>query len=321
MDEMSHYDVFNGDADGLSALHQLRLNDPVDAKLVTGVKRDIALLDRVQASAGDRITVLDISLDSNRSALMRLLDAGAQVEYFDHHHAGKIPEHANLTAHIDLSAEVCTSILVDRHLQGKHRMWAIVAAFGDNIGQSAGALAESAGLTEPQREQLAHLGEYLNYNGYGDSLEDLHFHPAELYLEMKPYPNPFVFIAESTAFDRLAAGLRDDITMADSLQPLLDDASRAVYLLPDASWARRVSGILANRLANASPSRAHAVITPNRHGSYSVSVRASKANPRDADTLCLKFEGGGGRTAAAGINGLPADALDRFLALFTQQFG
>ncbi|WP_363153578.1 hypothetical protein [Thiobacillus sp.] len=55
-------DVFNGDADGLCALHQLRLADPADSELVTGPKRDISLLKRVQAHAGDRITVLDIAL-------------------------------------------------------------------------------------------------------------------------------------------------------------------------------------------------------------------------------------------------------------------
>ena len=50
---MTHYDVFNGDADGICALQQLRLAEPRDAVLVTGVKRDIALLDRVPARAGD----------------------------------------------------------------------------------------------------------------------------------------------------------------------------------------------------------------------------------------------------------------------------
>ena len=55
-------DVFNGDADGLCALHQLRLADPADSELVTGPKRDISLLKRVQARAGDRITVLDLTL-------------------------------------------------------------------------------------------------------------------------------------------------------------------------------------------------------------------------------------------------------------------
>ena len=44
---MTHFDVFNGDADGLCALHQLRLAAPVDSVLVTGAKRDIALLQRV----------------------------------------------------------------------------------------------------------------------------------------------------------------------------------------------------------------------------------------------------------------------------------
>ena len=41
---MTRYDVFNGDADGICSLLQLRLAAPCDAVLVTGVKRDIALL-------------------------------------------------------------------------------------------------------------------------------------------------------------------------------------------------------------------------------------------------------------------------------------
>jgi hypothetical protein len=64
---MSHYDVFNGDADGLCALQQLRLEYSIDdAQLITGVKRDIDLLQQVEARVGDSITVLDISLDRNR---------------------------------------------------------------------------------------------------------------------------------------------------------------------------------------------------------------------------------------------------------------
>jgi hypothetical protein len=54
---LSHCYAFNGDADGLCALQQLRLAGPRAAAgqetLVTGVKRDIALLDRVAASRGD----------------------------------------------------------------------------------------------------------------------------------------------------------------------------------------------------------------------------------------------------------------------------
>ena len=44
---MQYFDVFNGDADGMCALHQLRLSYPRRAALVTGVKRDIDLLRRV----------------------------------------------------------------------------------------------------------------------------------------------------------------------------------------------------------------------------------------------------------------------------------
>jgi hypothetical protein len=35
------YDVFNGDADGICALVQLRLAKPIQSNLITGVKRDI----------------------------------------------------------------------------------------------------------------------------------------------------------------------------------------------------------------------------------------------------------------------------------------
>jgi hypothetical protein len=313
-------DVFNGDADGVCALHQLRLAQPVESELVTGVKRDIQLLDRVQAGAGDRVTVLDISLDSNRKGLMRLLDAGASVEYFDHHHAGEIPQKPNLLAHIDLSPDVCTSILVDRHLNGLHRLWAITAAFGDNLEKSACALAESEGLIESQLNKLARLGECLNYNGYGDSVEDLHFHPVQLYAEIRPYANPLAFVTESSAFKKLESGLREDTALAAALKPYHADARCAAYVMPDAPWARRVSGVFANRLASENTGRAHAVLTVNQYGDYTVSVRAPIANLQGADTLCLKFATGGGRKGAAGINRLPVSELAPFLASFRAQF-
>jgi hypothetical protein len=41
-------------------------------------------------------------------------------------------------------------------------------------------------LSDAQLDQLRELGECLNYNGYGDSLADLHFHPAELYRALHP---------------------------------------------------------------------------------------------------------------------------------------
>ena len=45
-----HFDVFNGDADGIIALTQLRLAEPKDSQLITGIKRDIALLSQVDVA-------------------------------------------------------------------------------------------------------------------------------------------------------------------------------------------------------------------------------------------------------------------------------
>ena len=90
---MTNYDVFNGDADGICALQQLRLHSPRNSVLVSGLKRDIDLLSRVQANPGDNITVLDISMERNRAALDQVLEAGASVFYADHHYSGDIPDH------------------------------------------------------------------------------------------------------------------------------------------------------------------------------------------------------------------------------------
>jgi hypothetical protein len=57
------------------------------------------------------------------------------------------------------------------------------------------------------------------------------------------------------------------------------------------------------------------VLTRQPGGGYRVSVRAPKTVAHGADVLCATF-GGGGRAAAAGIDGLPADRLNGFVAAF-----
>lgn len=317
---MRFIDVFNGDADGICALHQLRLADPTQAALVTGVKRDIRLLDRVTAEAGDSITVLDISLDSNRTGLQQLLAAGAKVHWFDHHFAGDIPPDAGLYAMIDTAPDVCTSVLVDRHLRGRFRPWAVVAAFGDGLKAVGQRLAFEANLSGQDTEVLASLGNCLNYNAYGESVEDLWFAPADLYREIHAFVDPLAFVRESDIFRRLDEGYRQDMAAAQSLRPLRKTDSGAVYLMPAEPWARRAIGVFANQLAQAQPARAHALLSPNSGGGYTVSVRAPLARPSGADDLCRQFPGGGGRKAAAGINRLSADELDRFVEKFGHAF-
>jgi hypothetical protein len=313
------YDVFNGDADGICALHQLRLADPRAAELVTGVKRDIALLERVDAQAGDEVTVLDISLARNAAALQKLLARGARMRYFDHHYAGAMPAHPRLETHIDTAPDVCTSLLVDRYLNGSARVWAVVAAFGDNLAAAAHTAAAELRLTDIQLAQLRDLGENINYNAYGDSVDDLHYHPADLYRTLSRYPDPFEFIAGEPVLENLRAARADDLFRAGEIEPSLATQRAAVYVLPDAAWSRRVNGTFGNQLATGNPARAHAVLTGRGDG-YAVSVRAPVAAPRGADELCRAFAGGG-RQGAAGIDVLPAGEFERFVAAFNETYG
>jgi hypothetical protein len=310
------FDVFNGDADGICALHQLRLADPADSELITGPKRDISLLKRVRAQAGDRVTVLDIALSKNRDALDTLLEVGALVRYFDHHQPGDIPVHPHFEAHIDTDANVCTSLLVNQSLQGKQLVWAVTAAFGDNLADAARQAASPLGLSADQLAQLQSLGECLNYNGYGETLDDLFYDPAELYRQLRPFADPFAFIAESPAFRTLKTGYQDDMARAVAVSAAEERVSGRIFMLPAEKWARRISGVFGNQLAVESPAQAHAVLTAKPGGGYVVSVRAPLNARSGADQLCSRFDTGGGRKGAAGINHLPESELGRFIASF-----
>ncbi|GAB3104257.1 DHH family phosphoesterase [Aestuariicella hydrocarbonica] len=310
---MTDYDVFNGDADGICSLLQLRHSEPREATLVTGVKRDIDLLKQVNAKPGDRITALDISLDKNRDDVTRLLQQEASIFYVDHHFAGEIPSHPQLKTLINEASDTCTSILVNTHLKGQFTLWAIVGAFGDNLKKSATALANSLKLAQDDVTLLEQLGIYINYNGYGSDLSDLHFEPAKLFQKLLPYTNPLDFIKDGNVdFKQLQTGYTEDMAAAQSSQPEMATSNSAIYMLPNEKWARRVSGVFGNDLANQYPDRAHAVLTAKANGNYLVSVRAPLNNKTGAADLCRQFATGGGRAAAAGINDLPAGELKTF---------
>ncbi|HPE59505.1 MAG TPA: DHH family phosphoesterase [Thiolinea sp.] len=318
---MAYYDVFNGDADGICALIQLRLAEPRDSVLVTGVKRDIALLQQVQACKGDVVTVLDIALEKNSAALQTVLAAGASVLYCDHHFPGELPTHPCLTTLINTGAEVCTSLLVSAYLRHAHAHWAVVGAFGDNLHSSAAALARSIDLEPALLEPYERLGICINYNAYGASLTDLHFTPQDLFQRLLRYQTPAAFLqADTGTFAALEAGYHDDLAMTVQATRLLETEAAAVILLPDAPWARRVSGIFGNLLVNQAPKRAHAVVTERAGQGYLVSVRAPLQNRTGADAVCRQFPGGGGRAGAAGINDLPVAQLDTFIDVFQRHY-
>ncbi|MDX1823160.1 MAG: DHH family phosphoesterase [Thiohalomonadales bacterium] len=314
---MDTYDVFNGDADGICALIQLRLAEPAEATLITGVKRDIALAQRVPAGEPAQVNILDISLDKNRQAVDNLLSSGCSVFYVDHHFPGdRLPDAPNFSALIDTQPTTCTSLLVDQYVGGQFHNWAIAAAFGDNLNGVAEGLAAKAGLSAEQTDSLKTLGVFINYNGYGATVEDLHFHPADLYREFVKFGDPLDLIAsEPVAWQRLRDGYETDMTSGLAAPVLAENACSLVVKLPDEPWARRVSGVLGNELANRNPDKACAIVTGNAGGSYLVSIRAPLNNRSGADELARQFPKGGGRKAAAGINELPAEQLEAFLGV------
>lgn len=313
--ERMHFDIFNGDADGILSLLQLRLVEPKSATLVTGVKRDIQLLERVDAQSGDTLTVLDISMAKNQPALQRLLAAGASVFYADHHQTGDIPQHSALDAHIHLNPNMCTALIIDELLQGQCHEWAITAAYGDNLIERADALAQAASLDAQQRAQLCELGTLINYNGYGADLDDLHMHPADLFQALLPYASPFDMLADpASPYVPLKQAYREDMAQIHALQADYSSEKVELFRLEDSPTSRRISGILGNQLANQTPQKAHVVVTTNPQGALMISLRAPLANKQGAGTICSQFATGGGREAAAGINALAEENLPQFIA-------
>ncbi len=317
---MKYIDVFNGDADGVCALHQLRLIEPRPAQLVTGVKRDIQLLQQLMDNRHAIITVLDVSLDSNRTSLLTLLANQCQIFYVDHHFAGDIPPNQELETHIDPNPETCTALIVDRLIQGKHRLWALVGAFGDNLQRQAHQTAKTLSLRDSEISQLKELGELLNYNAYGASIADLHFHPRDVYKAMQPFKEPFAFYRESPLVEQLRNGFNHDMAKARQIKPLLETATVRLYRFPPESWSRRISGLFINAKVHEKPSKAHALVVANADGTERISVRAPLKNPSGADALCRQFPTGGGRAGAAGVNALPSDRFNHFREAFENAF-
>jgi len=315
-----NFDLFNGDADGICALHQLRMVTPLDSVLVTGLKRDINLLSKINPIPGDKLTVLDVSLDKNRNELNRFLREGVGVEYFDHHRTRDIPKSENLNAYIDVSPDMCTSLIVNKYLGGSYSNWAIVGAFGDNLHSAARKEAKKHKFSNNDLLQLEELGATLNYNGYGFELSDLYYHPKDLYKMVSRYKDPFSFINEEKGYTKLLNCCKNDLEIVSEIKPILSDDYLSIIHLDDNKSSRRANGIFGNKLAQKYPNKAHALLTEINNG-YRVSVRAPLNYRKNADLLCSQFNTGGGRSTAAGINYLDkvnySDFIDKFIKTYS----
>ena len=219
--------AYNGDADGICSMVQWGLVHGIEGQRITGVKRDIELLERVNPNPDDEIIVMDISLARNHARAVELSNQGFDITWFDHHLAGD-PIDA-ISTHIDTSAVTCTARIVENFL-GVESDWAQVALHGDGLS------------VHSSKPEFKELGELLNYNGYGADLSDLHFHPDELLLICLQAETPQNFM-ETQAFIKLKNGFESDLSHAQNIS-----VTDGYYLLPNESWARRVVGVMAHRI-------------------------------------------------------------------------
>ena len=273
--------AYNGDADGICSMVQWGLVYGIEGQRITGVKRDIELLERVNPESDDEIIVMDISLARNHARAVELSSQGFDITWFDHHLAGD-PIDA-IATHIDTSSDVCTARIVEKYL-GVESDWAQVALHGDGL---------SVHSIKPEFKEL---GELLNYNGYGADLSDLHFHPDDLLLLCLRAKTPQNFM-DTQAFMTLKNGFESDLSNAKNIE-----LNNGYYLLPNEAWARRVVGVMAHRI-NESGDGPH-VIAIDKGDTLQVSIRGSEG----IGDLCKMF-GGGGRATAGGIDALPKSEI------------
>ena len=317
---MTNYDVFNGDTDGIFAWHQLRLSHPREAVLVTGVKRDVGLVSRVDAREGDLVTIMDVSHAKNRKDVRRLLDSGAIVEYFDHHNAGEMINHPNITYHINTEPNVSTGLIVNSYVGGENRLWSIATAFGDNHMDLAMNMAKSENLGDDQITVLKQIGLVVNYNSYGQTVEDLFYSPEEIAEAVKACGSDiFRFTEQSDIFPTLLENFSADMSSAVCQEPYSIGENTVIYTLPNEPWTHRIMGSFSNHLVSTNKELACAIAVLNSDGTYRISVRSSINNPHGAGDLCKKF-GGGGREKAGGVNNLDESELDNFKKEFDRTF-
>jgi hypothetical protein len=321
-----HIDVFNGDADGIFSLIQLRKVNPIAAekqRLVTGVKRDISLVRKISDTEASQanITVLDISFDKNERELARVLTQAESVFYCDHHQANALFEDKRLTTVINTDPAVCTALLINDYLQNAQVLWAVAAAYGDGLDGSAERLADELKLTMAHKASLKELGMLVNYNGYGNTEADLYYPPAELYKNLMTYDNPFAVTADAASpYAQLKAGYDADLANAQAIPVQAEAKAVLVVELPNAPWANRISGTYGNILAAQNRDKAIVIVSNNSHDSLTISLRAPKNNPYGAADICSQFATGGGREGAAGINALETAELSQFVELVSKTY-
>lgn len=131
--------VPNGGADHFRGAPQRWRAACAGDRLVTAVKRDIRLLDRVDARAGDSVSVGDVALGGNRESFAALRAAGVRLASPDHHFAENILTSPMRAEHVKTVAETSGGMIFSADLGGLFRPWAVAGAHGDDLRRAVHA--------------------------------------------------------------------------------------------------------------------------------------------------------------------------------------
>lgn len=309
-------DVCIGDANGLCSLLQWRLHQPKQSSTLALLGHESRLDGLVHSRAGGDVLLCEIPMQANRSTLMQLLDSGAQIQYLSHQIGDEPLWHPQLQYIEDAPQDRCTSLMVDRILDGRYRQWALVGAYGKHCNAQADKLAASNGLSAHARTQLRELGELINYNACSVDGKNACIPAVELYSVMSGYQQAMDFLQSEPVVGELESVRREDLARAVQIAPYWQDAHASVYVLPNAPWAHRVASGFGKHISAKEPTRAHAFLRPAANGSFMTRVHAARSAPADG----LTFPGSQAdddyqRTWV--IEQLPDQEIDHFISAFS----
>jgi nanoRNase/pAp phosphatase (c-di-AMP/oligoRNAs hydrolase) len=182
-------------------------------------------------------------------------------------------------------------------------------------------MAKSEGLDDEQILLLKQIGLTVNYNSYGQTVDDLFYSPEEIAKAVKACGSDiFSFTEQNDIFSTLLENFSNDLSSAVCQEPYSISKNGVIYVFPNEVWTHRIMGSFSNHLVSTNKDLACAIAVLNSDETYRISVRSSLNNPHGAGDLCKEF-GGGGREKAAGINNLPDSELDEFKKEFEKTFG
>ena len=141
-------------------------------------------------------------------------------------------------------------------------------------------MAKSESLSDEQVLILKQIGLVVNYNSYGQTIEDLFYSPEEIAEAARACGSDiFKFLEQGDIFSTLLENFNADMSSAVCQEPFSISENGVIYTLPNEAWTHRIMGSFSNHLVSTNKNLACAIAVLNSDGTYRISVRSSINNP------------------------------------------